>query len=202
VYGTNRLLQNVMGLWILQSCRAAWKAAGHVFSYEQLVEMAQAAPPLRALIDPNDQRFLPLGDQPERVRQYLAETGQPVPSEVGGIVRCVLESLALKYQEVLLVLKELTGRPVTTVHLVGGGSQNELLNQFTANATGLPVVAGPVEATVLGNALVQLISLGEIADLAQARQIVASLDGLRRYEPQQPGIWQAAYGRFQAMKPG
>jgi rhamnulokinase len=202
VYGTFRLLQNVMGLWILQSCRAAWKAAGHAFTYEQLVEMAQAAPPLRALIDPNDQRFLPLGDQPERVRQYLAETGQPVPSEVGGIVRCVLESLALKYQEVLLILKELTGRPVTTLHLVGGGSQNELLNQFTASATGLPVVAGPVEATVLGNALVQLISLGEIADLAQARQIVAGLDGLRRYEPQQPEIWQTAYGRFQAMKPG
>jgi rhamnulokinase len=200
VYGTFRLLQNVMGLWILQSCRAAWKAAGDAFTYDQLVEMARAAPPLAALIDPNDQRFLPPGDQPQRVCQYLAETGQPVPRDVGGIVRCVLESLALKYQQVLLILRELTGNPITTLHLVGGGSLNELLNQFTANATGLPVVAGPAEATVVGNALVQLISLGEIADLAQGRQIVARLDGLTRYEPQQAEQWQAAYGRFQEIQ--
>jgi rhamnulokinase len=197
VFGTYRLLKNVMGLWILQQCRQTWGEQGKKYSYAELVALAQEATPLSALIAPNDGRFLPPGNHPQIVKDFCAETGQPVPADTGSIVRCVLESLAMKYRQVLDTLRELTQRPVDVLHIGGGGSQNELLNQFTANATGIPVVAGPVEVTVMGNTLVQLIALGEIADVSQARHIVAGLDELQRYEPEDTAIWDEAYGRFQ-----
>lgn len=199
VYGTYRLLKNVMGLWILQQCRQMWQAQGRPYSYSELVSLAQAAPPLAAFIDPNDARFLPPGDHPQLIQDYCAETGQSVPATVGGIVRCVLESLALKYRQVLETLQDLTQQPIDVLHIGGGGTQNELLNQLTANATGIPVVAGPIEVTVIGNALVQLISLGEIADIAQARQIAADIAELKRYEPQDLGVWDEVYGRYQKI---
>lgn len=201
VYGTYRLLKNVMGLWILQQCRRTWRAQGKNYSYGELVSLAQTAPPLAAFINPNDERFLPPGDHPQIIRDLCAETGQAAPDNVGGIVRCVLESLALKYREVLETLRELTSQPIDVVHIGGGGTQNELLNQMTANATGIPVVAGPIEVTVLGNALVQLIALGEIADIAQARQIVAGMIGLKRYEPQEREDWEGGYGRYKTILP-
>jgi rhamnulokinase len=183
VYGSYRLLKNVMGLWIVQQCRATWAAAGEEHSYAELTEMAASTPSLVSPIDPNDGRFLPPGDHPSRVQSWCRENGLPVPQTKGEIVRSVLEGLALRYARVLDDLTSLTGQPADQVHIVGGGSQNRLLNQMTANATSLPVVAGPVETTVLGNALVQLISLGELADIDQARQLVAQMGGQEEFLP-------------------
>lgn len=199
VYGTYRLLKNVMGLWILQQCRAVWAAAGEDYSYDKLVELAAQAEPFTAVFNPNDPAFLPPGDYLQRIRDYCQRTAQPVPQTAGAIVRSVLESLALAYREVLGQVQTVANQVVTTLHIVGGGTQNGLLNQMTANATGLPIVAGPFEATVIGNALVQLITLGEITDLAQARQIVAEMDTLKRYESQQTDLWDEAYGRYQNL---
>jgi rhamnulokinase len=196
VAGTYRLLKNVMGLWIIQQCRATWQAQGQTYTYADLVELAQAAPPFRSFIDPNDARFLPPGDHPQQVQTYCAQYGQPVPQTPGEIVRCVFESLALAYRDVLQTLETLAGYTVNVIHIVGGGAQNALLCQMTANATGLPVMAGPVEATVIGNALVQLIALGELGNIVEARQLVATLGDLQRYEPQDMVIWEDAYQRY------
>ena len=208
VYGTYRLLKNVMGLWILQQCRATWGAAGETYSYAELVAMAEEAEPsmatsagsVQAVFNPNEPRFLAPGDHPQYIREICQQTNQTVPQTVGAVVRCVLESLALAYREVLEQVMSVADRSVSTIHIVGGGTQNELLNQMTADATGLPVVTGPVEATVIGNALVQLIALGEIEDLAQARQVVAGLDELKRYEPKDTGVWDEMYGRYQNLR--
>jgi rhamnulokinase len=199
VYGTYRLLKNVMGLWIVQQCRASWQAQGHAYSYSELVAMAQSAPPLRSFIAPDDHRFLAPGDHSSHVQHFCAETGQPIPEGHGEIIRCVFESLALRYRQVLETLLALSGRQADAIHIVGGGSQNELLSQMTADAAGIPVLAGPVEATVIGNALVQLIALGEIADIRQGRQLVAEMGELKRYEPQSDNAWDEAYERYVAL---
>lgn len=199
VYGTYRLLTNVMGLWLVQQCRQTWAAQGEDHTYTELVKMANQAPPLTSLIDPNDPAFLPPGDHPQLVQAFCAARGQSVPDSKGAILRTILQSLALKYRQTLETVSRLAGRPIEVIHIVGGGSQNELLNQMTADATGIPVVAGPVEATVLGNALVQFITLGEISDLAQGRQAVRASGLLRQYEPNTTDAWHAAYERFQRI---
>jgi rhamnulokinase len=207
VYGTYRLLKNVMGLWIIQQCRATWQARGQTYSYIKLTQLAGDAPPLRSVIDPNDLRFLPPGDHPHEVQTWCAEHGQPVPETHGAIIRCVLESLALAYREVLETLQALSGRIVDVIHILGGGTQNELLSQMTANASGIPVLAGPIEATVIGNVLVQLIALGELSDIAEGRQIVARMGDpspgsgqvLKRYEPQDAPLWEEAYRRYREL---
>lgn len=199
VYGTYRLLKNVMGLWILQQCRATWAAAGEEYSYGELVQLAEEAEPLTAVFNPNDPIFLQPGDHPQHIRDICQQTNQPVPETPGAMVRSVLESLALAYREVLELVTAVAHKPVSVLHIVGGGTQNHLLNQLTASATGLPVVTGPIEATVIGNALVQLITLGEIADLSQARQIVAEMDELKRYEPKETAVWDDVYGRYREI---
>ena len=199
VYGTYRLLKNVMGLWILQQCRATWSAAGQTHSYAELVELAAQVEPFTAVFNPNNPVFLPPGNHPQRIRDYCRQTHQPILETPGAIVRSVLESLALAYRQVLEQVTAVAHRTVSVLHIVGGGTQNQLLNQMTANATGLPVITGPIEATVMGNAIVQLISLGEIADLNQARQIVAKMGELQQYEPQDTVVWDEAYGRYQRL---
>lgn len=183
VYGTFRLLKNVMGLWIVQQCRAAWAAAGEELSYAELTRLAEQARSMETPLDPDDGRFLHPGNHPAHIRDWYAERGLAAPQTKGEIIRAVLEGLAGRYADVLNSLTDLTGQPADRVHIVGGGSRNRLLNQLTANATGLPVVAGPVETTVLGNALVQLISLGELADIGQARQLVAQMGGQEAFTP-------------------
>ena len=199
VAGTYRLLKNVMGLWLLQQCRAIWASQGHAYTYVDLVSLAQAAPPLRSFVNPDDARFLSPGDHPQWVQAWCAEHGQPVPETHGAIVRCVLDSLALTYRAVLETLHGLVGYTSNVVHIVGGGARNDLLCQLTANATALPVVAGPVEATVLGNALVQLIALRALGNMAEARQRVASMGGQQAYEPQDRSRWEEAYQRFREV---
>lgn len=195
-YGTYRLLKNVMGLWLLQQCKATWAAEGNDMEYGSLVSMAENAPALVSLIEPDDSRFLPPGDHPAHIRDLCQRSGQPIPKDKAAIVRCVLESLALKYRYVLDSLIALTGQTVEVIHVIGGGSQNRLLCQMTANATGRVVLAGPTEATALGNALVQLIALGEVENIAEGRRIIAQGSAVKRYEPQQRQEWEAAYERY------
>jgi rhamnulokinase len=183
VYGTWRFLKNVMGLWILQQCRATWAAQGERFDYAELVNMAEAVPSNGVVFDPNDGRLLPPGDHPALIQTICRENGSPIPETKGEIVRCVLESLAQTYRDVLQQLATLSGKQVDVLHIVGGGTKNELLNQLTADYAGIPVITGPIEATVLGNALVQLITLGEIKDLAEGRALVAKSFSQKRYEP-------------------
>src|SRR4051812_25383123 len=154
--GTYRLLKNIMGLWLVQQCKRAFEARGKAADYAELVRLAGAAEPLRSLINPDHVRFLNPPDMVEAIQSFCRETGQPVPETEGQLIRCTLESLALKYKAVLAGLEELTGTPVEVIHVVGGGCRNMLLNQFTANACGRSVLAGLVEATVMGNLLVQI----------------------------------------------
>jgi rhamnulokinase len=199
-YGTYRPLKLVMGMWLVQQCRAAWQGQGIATGYARLVAQAKQSPAFGALIDPDDGRFLAPGDMPGRIRAYCAQTGQRPPETPGEFIRCILESLALKYRMVLEQLIAASGQPVEVIHIVGGGAQNALLCQMTADATGRRVDAGPVEATALGNGLVQLIARGELRDMAEARALVRQSFRVRRYVPRQSGRWDAVYaGRFVPM---
>lgn len=198
---TYRLLKNVMGLWLLQQCRAQWEREGTRHSYGELVQIAAAAPPFAHLINPNDPAFFPPGDHPQRIREFCGRSGQPIPENKGAVVRCVLESLALAYRDVLSELITVSGHTVEVIHMMGGGTQNELLNQMTADATGLPVITGPIEATVMGNALVQLMALGQIANLDEGRHIAAASTPLTHYEPQNNPAWTAAYAHYKTLSP-
>jgi len=199
VYGTYRFLKNVVGLWIAQQCRATWKAEGTPYSYDELTALAAAAPAFRSLTDPNDPVFLAPGDMPARLREYCRRTGQPEPEGVGAIMRAIFESLALKYRLVLDALIDLSGKRVDTLHIIGGGARNALLCQMTANSIGREVVAGPFEATALGNGILQMITLGLLDDIAQARDILRRTQQTTRYMPQDADAWEEAYQRFRQL---
>ncbi|WP_405591497.1 rhamnulokinase family protein [Streptomyces sp. NBC_01190] len=195
--GTVRYLRNIMGLWLLEECRRVWAARGVPTERDTLLGEAARAEPFAALIDPDAPEFLAPADMPAAITGYLVRTGQRPPAGPGALVRCVLESLALAHRRVLRRAAELAGRDITRVHLVGGGSRNELLCQLTADATGLPVVAGPAEATALGNVLVQARAHGLVGDLPEMRRLVAATQPLRRYAPGgDPRAWDAAATRL------
>ncbi len=199
VDGTYRLLKNIMGLWLLQQCRRSFNENGSAVSYEQLVQLASEAAPFRSLVNPDDDRFLNPPDMPKAIQEFCRETNQPVPETEGQFARCVFESLAFKYAATLDGLEELTGTKIEVLHIVGGGSQNKLLNQFTANAAARPVLAGPVEATVLGNLLVQARSHGELRSLADIRSIIRNSREPGLHEPADTEDWSTARGRFNTM---
>jgi rhamnulokinase len=199
VDGTYRLLKNIMGLWLVQQCRRAFAEKGKEYSYEQLVQLASQAPAFKALVNPNDSCFLNPPDMPAAIQQFCRNSGQPVPETEGELIRCVLESLALTYASTIQAVEEVTGAKIEVIHVVGGGSRNQVLNSFTANACGLPVVAGPVEATVLGNVLVQARSNGEIRTLSDIRSVVHDSSDVVRLEPDNAAAWQDARGRFDAV---
>jgi rhamnulokinase len=201
VNNTFRLLKNIMGLWLAQECRRVWASAGKAYSYAELTQMAQAAQPFTAFVAPSDERFLSPGDMPTRIRDFCRETHQPMPESEGALTRCIFESLALEYRWVAERLDELVGRRHHTVHIIGGGSQNALLNQLTANATRRVVVAGPVEATALGNVLVQAMTLGHITSLSEGRAIVRDSFAVQTYEPQNTAAWDEAYARYLTLRP-
>jgi rhamnulokinase len=196
VRGTFRLLRNVTGLWLVHECRRAWAREGHDYSFEQLVGLAQEAPALRSFIEPDDPAFADEGDMPARVRAFCAHTGQVEPIEPGAVVRCILESLALKHAQTIDLLRSVTGDAPREIHIVGGGARNELLCAWTADAAGLPVLAGPDEATLYGNVLVQAMALGEIDSLDEGREVVRGSVETRTFEPQEPARWQEARERF------
>ena len=197
VAGTYRLLRNVAGLWLLHECRRCWAEETRDLSFAELIALAREAAPLRSFVDPNAELFLERGDDmPARIQSFCRDSGQPEPASVGEIVRCVLESLALKHAETVDVLRSVTGSEPSELHVVGGGARNALLCAWTAEATGLPVLAGPEEATVLGNLLVQAIALGEIASIDEAREVVRASFEPRTYLPSGSAEWQEARERF------
>jgi rhamnulokinase len=197
--GTIRFLKNIMGLWLVQECRRAWERAGTTYSYEELMRQAETAAPFVSLVNPDDPSFLLPANMPAALADFCRKTGQPAPESVGATVRCALESLALCYRWVLERLETLTGQRVEVLHIVGGGSQNALLNQFTAEACNRPVLAGPVEATAIGNVLVQALGAGVLGSLADAREVVRRSFEVRMFTPRQPEVWQAPYERFCAF---
>jgi len=181
--GTYRLLKNIMGLWLVQQCKRSFENAGRKYDYIQLAALAAKAKPLRSLVNLNDPRFLNPPDMPKAIQDFCRETKQPVPRTEGELVRCAYESLALKYRETLGALEELTGEKIEVIHIVGGGSQNKFLNQFAADACERPVIAGPVEATALGNLLTQVRADGELGSLAEMREVVRASSEVQHYEP-------------------
>ena len=199
VEGTTRVLRNVTGLWLLHECRRAWAAAGGERSYEELVALAGQAPAFGPLIDPDDPSFAEPGDMPARIAAYCSATGQEVPTGEAAVVRCILESLALKQAATIDALAAATGRDIDTLHVVGGGAGNRLLCAWTAAAAGRPVLAGPVEATLVGNLLVQAIALGELASLAEARELVRRSFTPAVYEPDAAPEWHEARERFAGL---
>lgn len=197
VGGTTRLLKNIAGLWLLQACRRDWAAAGIEYSYDQLAEMASLAPAEGPLVDPDDPAFL----NPPYMRRAIAaachRTSQTAPETPAIVARTVFESLALKYRMVLEWLEEVSGRTIETIRVVGGGAQNRLLNQWTASATGRPVLAGPIEATALGNVAMQLVATQQVSSLAAAREIIERSFPVVRFDPADTTRWNRQYRRFQ-----
>jgi rhamnulokinase len=200
VAGTTRLLKNVMGLWLVQECRRAWSAGGSDYSYEQLLALAAQARPFAAVIDPDDERLLRPGNMPALLIELAAENRQTLGADPGAIVRCVLESLAMKYRWNIERLESVTGREISSIHVVGGGARNALLCQMTADAGDRSVLAGPVEATAIGNVMLQAIALGLVDSLEQGRDLVRRSTELRAFEPQSTEMWGPAWERFSAAQ--
>jgi rhamnulokinase len=194
--GTTRFLKNIVGLWLLQECRREWLKQGRQLDYATLIGEAERAEPFRSLIDPRAVRFIKPGNMPERIVHFCLEAGQPAPETPGQFVRCILESLALLYRVTLEEIEQVTGRTVRRLHIVGGGSRNVLLNEFAANATKRQVIAGPVEATAIGNVLIQAIALGHVKSLMAVRRMVRDSFVLQTFEPRSTEDWEAAYRRF------
>ncbi|KXK20217.1 MAG: carbohydrate kinase FGGY [Chloroflexi bacterium OLB15] len=197
--GTYRFLKNVSGMWLVQQSRATWKAIGREYNYDQLARIAENESPFMSFIDPDDPTFLAPGDMPARIREYCLHSGQPVPESDGQVIRTIYESLALKYRHVLERMSAASGKAFSRVHIIGGGSQNALLCQMTADAMGCPVYAGPSEATAIGNAMVQFISMGKIGSLAEARAILNRSTAMKIYEPKNKADWEEAYARFSKL---
>ena len=196
VNGTIRLLKNITGLWLLQECVRSWQKSGRDYGWAELGRLASAAAPLRSLIDPDAEDFSAPEDMPEAIRNYCGRTEQPIPETDGALARCCLESLSLKYRAVLEGLEKVRGRKVNTILIVGGGSQNPLLCQFTADACCRRVIAGPVEASALGNAMVQAIATGHVSNISSGRSSVAASSEQTEYEPHPTDRWDAAYERL------
>lgn len=200
VFGTTRFLKNVMGLWLLQECLRAWGQSGHVTDYDTLLADVEAVTPFSSFIDPDDPRFLAPQDMPATINAYLVEHGQSSLAAPAAFARCIMESLVLRYREVFHSISELTGATIQTVHVLGGGARNLRLNQWLADSLRVPIIAGPYEATTLGNALMQLVGLGELYTLEEVRS-VAQKTATRFFEPQDHGqaVWEEAAQRFSTM---
>ena len=194
------LLKNIMGLWLLQECRREWAGNGQAYSYDDLTRLAAKAQPFSAFINPTDPGFLMPGDMTTRIQAFCGATNQPVPRTQAGVVRCILESLALEYRRVVEQISRLSGRSLPVIHITGGGARNDLLNQFTANSTGRKVIAGPVEATALGNILVQSIAARQVASLAQGRSLVHRSVETREFDPVDVALWDQAYERYAILR--
>jgi sugar (pentulose or hexulose) kinase len=199
VCGTFRFLKNIMGLWLIQECRNEWQRRGMSLSFEEMSRLAGEAEPFRSLIEPNADVFVAPGNMPERIATFCREHGQPVPETPGQTLRCALESLALRYRRTLDEIEQITGQPIEVLHLVGGGSKNDVLNQFTANAVQRQVVTGPVEATALGNIAAQAMATGELASLADARDAIRRSTETQVWRPQQEAAWKSAYERYRRL---
>jgi rhamnulokinase len=196
VGGTTRLLKNITGLWLVQECRRAWNREGENLHWEDLNRLCAAQPPLKSFVNPDAHDFLAPADMPEAIRGFCQRTGQPVPGDKGGVLRCALESIAMKFRQVLGYLEELSGGRIETIHLVGGGIQNKQLCQAAADACGRRVVAGPIEATATGNVMMQAVAAGDVGSIAEAREIIRRSFSVEVYEPRNTAAWDEAFERF------
>lgn len=196
VGGTVRVLKNITGLWLVQECRRVWNHGGANLDWEDLNRLSAAAPALRSLINPDAADFLAPGDMPTAICNFCQRTGQPVPEGKGAVLRAALEGLALRFRQVLAMCEELNGTRIETIHIVGGGTKNRQLCQFTADACGRRVVAGPVEATATGNLMLQAVAAGDVGSIADARDVIRHSFPVEEYEPQNTAAWDDAYGRF------
>lgn len=194
--GSTGFLKNIIGLWLIQESRRQWKREGKEYSYADLEKLALAAEPFKCFIDPDAPKFVPHGNIPERVREFCRKTGQYVPETVGEIMRCIYESLAMKYRLTFEKLRECTERDYPVIHVIGGGTKDGLLCQMTANSCDRTVKAGPIEATVMGNVAVQLMSNGSVENIGQARKIIAESSELKTFEPKDTDKWAEAYEDF------
>lgn len=199
VAGTYRFSRNIMGLWLIQECRRTWRREGVDLSYDEITDLAAAARPFLAVVDPDYAEFLPPGDMPSRIRAYCRETRQPVPETKGEIVRCAMEGLALRYRWVLERTEEMLRTTLNPIHIVGGGTKNELLSQLTSSAIGRRVITGPSEATATGNVLVQALALGLVDSLADGRRVVRNSFPVKTFEPGDRSGWDSAYARFLSL---
>ncbi|MBQ6067755.1 MAG: rhamnulokinase [Clostridia bacterium] len=196
-YGySTAFLKNICGLWLIQESRRQWKREGSDYSYAELEKLAVASRPFQCFIDPDAPDFVAPGDMPGRIREFCRRTGQYVPETVGEVVRCIYESLALKYRHVFNGLQNCTGKRYAHINVVGGGTKDGLLCGMTASACNVRVYAGPIEATVLGNIAVQLLSLGELKDIAEARRVIARGENLKVFDPADPAVWDEAYEAY------
>lgn len=194
--GTIRFSKNITGLWLEQESKRQWEREGEKLSFAELSDMAAKSEPFKCFIDPDEPRFSAPGNLPRRIVEYCGETGQKAPNTKGEIVRCILESLALKYRYTVDMIDDLSGERIPSINVVGGGTQEKQLMQFTANACGRPVSAGPIEATALGNIVAQAIAAGEISDIWQGREVIRNSFDIDTYEPRDTAAWDAAYERF------
>jgi rhamnulokinase len=200
VDGTTRFLKNICGMWILEQCRKEWEREGKNYSYPEIVEMANSAEPFVSFINPDDASFANPQSMLRAIEAFCLRTEQPVPQNDTQIIRTIFESLALRYREVLEILEGMAPFAIDVLHIIGGGSKNRLLNQFTANAIGKRVVAGPSEATAYGNIMMQAVGAGAIGSLAEARAIIRASIETEEFVPQEREIWEAAYKRFIELK--
>ncbi|MDR3062293.1 MAG: rhamnulokinase [Dysgonamonadaceae bacterium] len=196
VEGKTRFLKNITGMWLLEQCRKEWSKAGRDYSYSEVVQLAESAVPFRSLVDGDHPSFANPENMPEAIANYCRATNQPVPCSDAGFVRCIFESLALKYRTVMECLNKVSPFPIEKLHVIGGGSQNKLLNQWTANSIGIPVVTGPAEATAIGNVMMQAKATGMVKNLSEIREIVRNSVSPEIFVPQDTKIWENAYHKF------
>ncbi len=196
---TTAFLKNICGLWLIQESRRQWIREGKEYSYAELEKLALECEPFKCFIDPDAPEFAPMGNLPRRVKEYCEKTGQYVPQTVGEIIRCIYESLALKYRYTFDGIKECTGKNYDRIHVMGGGTKDKLLLQMTAQSCNVNVFGGPIEATALGNVAIQLMSTGAIKDIKEARRIIAKGENLKLYEPNDNSVWEKAYEDFKAI---
>jgi len=196
VGGTMRLLKNISGLWLIQECRRVWNQAGRNWDWEHLNALAANAPELVSFINPDEREFLSPTDMPEAIRQYCKRTGQTAPQTEGAILRCALESIAMKFRYTLEMCESLIRNKIDTIHIVGGGTKNRQLCQAAADACGRRVVAGPIEATAIGNLMMQAVASGDVRGISQAREVIRDSFEVIEYLPHNTATWQDAYGRF------
>lgn len=196
VDGTVRFLKNITGMWLLEQCRKEWEVIGHSYDYAEIVKMSESAAPFRSLIDPDDSSFACPERMTEAIANYCRKTDQPVPESDAEYIRCIFDSLSLKYRAVLDKLRALASFPIERLHVIGGGSKNALLNQMTANAIGIPVVAGPGEATAIGNIMLQAKAMGLVSTLTEMRNVISNSVAPETFYPKDAEIWEKAYTRF------
>lgn len=198
VEGTTRFLKNIMGMWLIQECKRMWDAQS-VLGWHEIVALSQSAVPFKSLINPDDSGFLNPGDMPQAVQNYCAKTNQPVPQTKGEIARCIYDSLVLKYKFTIKQIESVTGNKIEKLHIIGGGAHNSMMNQLTADAIGIPVFAGPTEATAIGNIMLQAKALGKVKSLAEIRDIIMNSFEVTKYLPSPLLDWEAAFVKFEKL---